>query len=252
MSGACARGRCPRTRSLGLRHGRRTGSRTGAGGCGTCARSGGAPVARARSDSRHRVQPPAIRRRARHPQCLISREWKARPGHGSVRDRGVHGFGLQFGHARAELRVACAGPEHGAGAKLAAAVPGRFTTAADVDAAATAIRAEVGRLRVLAGEAAVSGAGSQSGASPAPGSLMTRTCNESTRRYFLAPARRLSSREVRRPPGSAPGQPDAGLREPGSTSSCISADAIGRQDCEKCPFQCVRMPPYSGRGRLVM
>ena len=70
---------------------------------------------------------------------------------------------------------------------------GRFTTAADVDAAATAIRGEVARLRALAGEApadhsrvaAVGG----SGANPASDSLMTRTCNALTRRYFLAGAR---------------------------------------------------------------
>ena len=54
----------------------------------------------------------------------------------------------------AELRAARAGAEHRAGAELAAAFPGRFTTAADVDAAATAIRGEVSRLRVLAGAAA--------------------------------------------------------------------------------------------------
>jgi len=63
---------------------------------------------------------------------------------------------------------------------------GRFTAASDVDEAATAIRAEVARLRLLA-----SGVGS---AEPAPGnavgdSLMSRSLSGLTRRYFLAPAR---------------------------------------------------------------
>ncbi len=63
---------------------------------------------------------------------------------------------------------------------------GRFTSAADVDAAATAIRHEVARLRVLAGDAA---AGVGESADPAPGSLLCRVLSPDTRRYFLAPAR---------------------------------------------------------------
>jgi cysteine desulfurase len=78
---------------------------------------------------------------------------------------------------------------------------GRFTTAADVDAAATAIRAEVARLRALAGEA--SRAADHAGAIPAAGSLLARSFNELTRRYFLAPAR---------PPQFAGGSAPAGVR----------------------------------------
>jgi cysteine desulfurase len=70
---------------------------------------------------------------------------------------------------------------------------GRFTTAADVDEAATVIRAEVERLRILAGEAPIppehpprSGT---NGPCVADGSLLARTLNPVARRYFLAPAR---------------------------------------------------------------
>ena len=70
---------------------------------------------------------------------------------------------------------------------------GRFTTAADVDEAATAIRAEVGRLHVLAGAPAPPGEHLRvTGAAElesAHGSLMARTLSPLTRRYFLAPAR---------------------------------------------------------------
>jgi cysteine desulfurase len=79
---------------------------------------------------------------------------------------------------------------------------GRFTTAADVDAAATAIRAEVARLRELAGETA-GPSGDHAIANPAAGSLLARSYNELTRRYFLAPAR---------PPGFAGGSAPAGVR----------------------------------------
>jgi cysteine desulfurase len=63
---------------------------------------------------------------------------------------------------------------------------GRFTTAADVDEAATAIRAEVSRLRLLAGGSGV--------AVPPPDdafgdSLMARTLSPLARQYFRAPAR---------------------------------------------------------------
>ncbi|HET9864279.1 MAG TPA: aminotransferase class V-fold PLP-dependent enzyme, partial [Steroidobacteraceae bacterium] len=76
---------------------------------------------------------------------------------------------------------------------------GRFTTAAEIDAAATAIRDEVARLRALAGEPA----GSATGAEPEAGSLMARTLNEMTRRYFRAPAR---------PPRFAQGAGPSGIR----------------------------------------
>jgi cysteine desulfurase len=81
---------------------------------------------------------------------------------------------------------------------------GRFTTAADVDAAATAIRAEVARLRELAG----SGAGDAIGlphvdreSSLATGNtLLGRSLNPLARRYFLAAAR-----PPQFPAGNAPG-----------------------------------------------
>ncbi len=63
---------------------------------------------------------------------------------------------------------------------------GRFTTAADVDEAATAIRAEVSRLRILAGGTGIAGAAT--GSAP-PSGLMARTLSPLARRYFLAPAR---------------------------------------------------------------
>lgn len=74
---------------------------------------------------------------------------------------------------------------------------GRFTTAAHVDEAATAIRAEVARLRILAGGQGV--------AEPVPGSaggdsLLVRTLSPLTRRYFLAPARVPEFPEGSRPP----------------------------------------------------
>jgi len=63
---------------------------------------------------------------------------------------------------------------------------GRFTTAADVDEAATAIRAEVARLRLLAGNTSVAEA---MPADASGDSLMARTLSPLTRRYFRAPAR---------------------------------------------------------------
>jgi cysteine desulfurase len=64
---------------------------------------------------------------------------------------------------------------------------GRFTAASDVDIAATAIRDEVSRLRVLAGDASAGAAavGPEAGS----GSLLARTLNPDARRYFLAPPR---------------------------------------------------------------
>jgi cysteine desulfurase len=67
---------------------------------------------------------------------------------------------------------------------------GRFTTAADVDEAATAIRAEVGRLRILAGVPEVGGPVPDSGTASGPSSgLIFRNLSPLARRYFLAPAR---------------------------------------------------------------
>jgi cysteine desulfurase len=63
---------------------------------------------------------------------------------------------------------------------------GRFTEAADVDAAATAIRDEVARLRALAGEPSTV---TFAIAEPEAGSLLARTLNCEARRYFLAPPR---------------------------------------------------------------
>jgi cysteine desulfurase len=89
---------------------------------------------------------------------------------------------------------------------------GRFTSAADVDVAATAIRAEVTRLRVLAGEADAYLATSPT--VPEAGSLLARTLSELTRRYFLAPARRPAFLGVRAPAGIRQGT--AGRHENGA------------------------------------
>ena len=66
---------------------------------------------------------------------------------------------------------------------------GRFTTAADVDVAATAIRSQVARLRRLAGDPDAGNEASASDSQPAPGSLLETTLNPVTRRYFLGAAR---------------------------------------------------------------
>jgi cysteine desulfurase len=79
---------------------------------------------------------------------------------------------------------------------------GRFSTAADVDAAASAIRAEVARLRHLAG--AVTDAGVAPLPEAAGDSLLARTLNELARRYFRAPAR---------PPEFAGAGAPAGVRQ---------------------------------------
>ena len=88
---------------------------------------------------------------------------------------------------------------------------GRYSTAADVDQAATAIRGQVWRLRRLAGEAT-----DQDGGAPAviPGSLLDWTLNDAARRYFLAPPH-----PPRFPDGAAPGevrQGKAGRRADGA------------------------------------
>jgi len=80
---------------------------------------------------------------------------------------------------------------------------GRFTTAAEVDTAATAIRCEVSRLRVLAGGAAVDGSGERlvdADSSLATGNtLLGRALNPMARRFFLA-----SPRIPEFPDGGAP------------------------------------------------
>jgi cysteine desulfurase len=94
---------------------------------------------------------------------------------------------------------------------------GRFTTAADVDEAATAIRAEVARLHTLAGTALAPGeparASDPTAGAPA-GSLMARALNPLARRYFLAPARRLEFPEGVAPAGVRHGR--AGRQEDGT------------------------------------
>jgi cysteine desulfurase len=80
---------------------------------------------------------------------------------------------------------------------------GRFSSAADIDVAATAIRGEVLRLRVLAGGEAIEGAGGRvigPDSSLATGNtLLGRMLNPLARRYFLARPRILEF-----PEGSAP------------------------------------------------
>ena len=66
---------------------------------------------------------------------------------------------------------------------------GRFTTAADVDSAATAVRAEVARLRALAGTGPDVPRGGAARVPPPAGSLLLRSLNTLARRYFLAGAR---------------------------------------------------------------
>jgi cysteine desulfurase len=63
---------------------------------------------------------------------------------------------------------------------------GRFSTAADVDEAATNIRTEVARLRMLAGDGGVA---ELTPAAAFGDSLITRTMSPLVRRYFRAPAR---------------------------------------------------------------
>ena len=78
---------------------------------------------------------------------------------------------------------------------------GRFSTAAEIDLAATAVRAEVARLRALAG-AEYSGLASRHDRDSSLGSgntLLARALSPLARRYFLAPRRPEESRRV---PGS--------------------------------------------------
>ena len=84
---------------------------------------------------------------------------------------------------------------------------GRYTTAADVDTAATAIRCEVSRLRVLAGGAPIEGCGERlvppSSSLATGNTLLGRNLNPLARRYFLA-----APRVPEFPEGAAP----AGVR----------------------------------------
>ncbi len=68
---------------------------------------------------------------------------------------------------------------------------GRFSGAADIDAAITAIRREVSRLRVIAGRAAIPGAGTETPRTDdaTQGTLLVHALNPLARRYFRAPAR---------------------------------------------------------------
>jgi cysteine desulfurase len=80
---------------------------------------------------------------------------------------------------------------------------GRFTTAADVDVAATAVRSEVGRLRALGGHAPAGGRHVDPESPLATGNtLLGRSLSPLARRYFLAPAR---------PPEFPDGAPSAGI-----------------------------------------
>jgi cysteine desulfurase len=88
---------------------------------------------------------------------------------------------------------------------------GRFTTAADVDSAATAIRQSVSRLRALAGEPS---APNHHQGKPAAGSLMARSLNEATRHYFRAPPRPPAFRS--QPPPQGVRQGEAGRRGDGA------------------------------------
>jgi cysteine desulfurase len=83
---------------------------------------------------------------------------------------------------------------------------GRFSRASDVDHAATAIRAEVSRLRQLAGDPVAFSTceGPQRGLAPPADSLLGRALNPLAQRYFLAPARR---------PRFAAGQAPSGVRQ---------------------------------------
>lgn len=89
---------------------------------------------------------------------------------------------------------------------------GRFTTAADVDVAASAIRDEVARLRVLAG--GQTGDGPTGAPAVVPGSLLTRALNPEARRFFLAAPRVPRFADGSAPPGVRQGR--AGRRAEGT------------------------------------
>jgi cysteine desulfurase len=93
---------------------------------------------------------------------------------------------------------------------------GRYTTVEEVDAAATAIRAEVARLRSLAGEAGmVPGPRIDADSPLATGnSLLGRALNPLARRHFLARARPAEFPDGACPPGVRQGR--AGRRADGA------------------------------------
>jgi cysteine desulfurase len=104
---------------------------------------------------------------------------------------------------------------------------GRFSTAAEVDAAATAIRSEVARLRTLAGtlEAGVEPAAHGDSATPA-GSLLALSLNPVAQRYFLAAPRSPAFPQGDHPPGVRQGRSG---RQADGTSVCFElqiADGI--------------------------
>jgi cysteine desulfurase len=96
---------------------------------------------------------------------------------------------------------------------------GRFTTAAEVDAAATAIRSEVARLRTLAGTLGPDAEPSVRGDASAPaGSLLAQSLNPLARRYFLAPPKPPAFPQGDHPPDVRQGR--AG-RPADGTSVCL-------------------------------
>jgi cysteine desulfurase len=104
---------------------------------------------------------------------------------------------------------------------------GRFTTAADVDAAATAIRSEVARLRTLAGTHEPGEPATRGPESGGPaGSLLGLFLNPLARRYFVAAPRPPVFPQGDHPPGIHQGR--AG-RQADGTSVCFElqiADGI--------------------------
>jgi cysteine desulfurase len=112
---------------------------------------------------------------------------------------------------------------------------GRFTTAADVDAAASEIRRQVARLRRLSG---LSEAGAEEGWTPEPpqelpkGSLLARNLNPLARRYFLAPPR---------PPEFLQGGAPADVRQGRAGRSADGAEVL---------FE-LRLRPAENAGRIV-
>jgi hypothetical protein len=95
---------------------------------------------------------------------------------------------------------------------------GRFTAAADVDEAAVAIRREVARLRLLAGDGATEGPDEANQGSPArgnlKGSLLARVLSPLAGTYFLAAARVPRFGQVTPPSGFRHGR--AGRRPEGT------------------------------------
>jgi cysteine desulfurase len=97
---------------------------------------------------------------------------------------------------------------------------GRFSTVEEVDAAATAIRGEVSRLRVLAGNGAVEGAAERrldpESALATGNSLLGMSLAPAARRYFLAPPRPVQFAE-----GAAPADVRHGRAGRRSDGTCV-------------------------------